>query len=123
MWNPEKDTLVCKCGAEFGPNNVPEGVTGLLKPLKQQVELEAFQARELAEVLSLDPSKQKGWRDKHFGSEYPNDVELEELIEDFLYSTHRRDGCTATFNCPKCGRLALLHDVNEDWQFFQPESS
>ena len=121
MWNPETDTLVCKCGAKFGPHDETEGATGLLKPLHNQVALESFQAQELAELFSADASARREWLTKHYGPDYPDDSEMEQLIEDFLYISHRRDGCTATFECPKCNRLALLYDVNEEWRFYAPE--
>jgi hypothetical protein len=121
MWNPESDVFVCKCGLEVQPDEVIEGATGLLKPLHNQVALESFQAQELAKLFSADAGARRGWLAKHYGPDYPDDDEMEQLIEDFLYVSHRRDGCTATFECPKCKRLALLYDVNEEWRFYTPE--
>lgn len=110
--------FTCKCGLTIADDEETGGASGLLKPLTQQVALEAFQAEELAKLVSTSPDERKRWQSAHFGPEYPSEVELQELIEGFLYFSHRKDGCTATFNCPKCGRLALLHDVNDEWQFF-----
>lgn len=122
MWNPETDVFVCKCGREVRPNEVVEGATGLLKPLHNQVALESYQAKEIADLCTANVDARRDWLIKHYGPEWPDGDDLTQVIEDFLYFSHRRDGCTATFECPECGRLALLHDVNEEWRFYKPES-
>ncbi len=106
--------FICNCGEKFEEKNIPQEACGLLKPLKQQVALETFQAKELSILFACNTEERKKWSNRHFGPEYPDDWELEELIEDFLYASHRRDGCTATFVCPSCSRLSLLYDVKED---------
>lgn len=123
MWDPETDVFVCKCGLEVKPDEAIEGTTGLLKPLHNQVELESLQATEIAKLVGADEGVRADWIARHFARGYPADGDIEEVILDFLYFSHRNDGCTATFECPECGRLALLHDVNEDWRFYKPESA
>jgi len=113
--------FICKCGKVYREEEEPEGASGLLKSLKAQVDLEDYQAQEIAKYIELNDSEKQKWISDHFGSEYPKDVTTKELIEDFLYKSHRQNGCTATFSCPSCGRVAFLYDVNEQWKFYAPE--
>lgn len=112
-------TFICICGFSPDPEKSYPGHSGLLKDLSAQVELEEFQSRQLAKLLRSTPAEQHEWATDYFGENWPRSGSLEELICDFLYVSHRRDGCTATFHCPRCGRLALLPDARGPWIIYQ----
>lgn len=116
------NTFVCKCGQSFKEREEPKNSLGLLKSLSSQVELEAYQAKNLAEFIKLKKAdNREKWITEMIGPEYPKDSTVEEIIEDYLYKSNRHDGFSATFLCPFCGRLSILNNVNEEWQTFIPE--
>jgi hypothetical protein len=115
-------SFTCKCGSVFKDGEEPKNSCGLLKPLTSQIQLESYQAKELSDYVSSNEEERRKWIGEKFGPDYPNDLDIKEIIEDFIYKSHREDGCTATFLCPNCGRLATLYDVNEEWKFYVPEN-
>ena len=108
----------CPCGFEFLEGGIYD--TGLLKPLRQQVDLEEQQAIRIAHFIEGDETARADWICHTHSSEYPFESN-KELIEDFLYASNRHDGYTATLRCPLCKRLGLLFSVDADWQWFRPE--
>lgn len=115
-------SFTCKCGAVFKEGEEPKDACGLLKSLSLQAQLESYQANELAKLITLNEGERRKWVEEKFGPDYPNDLDLHEVIEDFLYKSHREDGCTATFLCPNCGRIGVLYDVREKWKFYAREN-
>lgn len=86
------------------------------------VDLEECQATEIADYISSNKEHRAEWPYRYFGSEYPTDTTIQEMIEDFLYSSHRKDGYSMTYICPSCGRFAVLNENTEEWKFYAPES-
>ena len=109
---------VCPCGFEFRDGETYD--TGLLRSLRQQVDLEEEQADQLAHFIEGDEHARVDWVCRTFSAGYPF-VCSKDLVEDYLYSTNRAYGFTATVWCPRCGRLGMLHDIDADWQWLRPE--
>ena len=79
-------------------------------------EIEERIARLVTEFMAA--ADKGAWVRAYFGDSYSEDVTGHEMVSDVV-SRELNRSFTSVFKCPHCGRFAMKHSDEQEWQFFE----